>query len=95
MGGADPPPGRGTFRGLSGPFKFGAAVAAPPQPRSLQKRSFNRQSRHAAEVIIQYTRQAQIGIPKILSAGDAAYRPGRGDGSAQLGRSVISTIALL
>jgi len=32
---------------------------------------------------------------KILSAGNVAYRPGRGDGSTQGGRSLISTIALL
>ena len=32
----------------------------------------------AAKGIIQYARQAQIGIRKILSAGDAAYRSGRG-----------------
>jgi len=32
-----------------------------------------------AEVIIQYARQVQIRIRKILSAGDAAYRPGRGE----------------
>jgi len=48
-----------------------------------------------AEVIIQYARQVQIRIRKILSAGDAAYRPGRGDGSAPRRRSLISTIALL
>jgi len=63
-------------------------------PRSLQKGLFSRQQRHAAEGIIQYVSQAQIGIRKILSAGDAAYRPERGDGSAQRGRSLISTIAL-
>jgi len=38
--------------------------------------------------------QAQIGIRKILNAGDAAYRLGKGDGSAQRGRSLISTTAL-
>jgi len=32
----------------------------------------------AAKGIIHYTRQTQIDIRKILSAGDAAYRPGRG-----------------
>jgi len=31
-----------------------------------------------AVLIIQYARQAQIGIRKILSADDAAYRPGKG-----------------
>jgi len=50
----------------------------PSVPRSLQKGSFNRQLRHAADGIIQYTRQVQIGIRKILSAGGLAYRPGRG-----------------
>jgi len=68
------------FWGLSGPFKvlaiFAATVAAA----------------FAAKGIIQYARQAQIGIRKILSAGDAAYRPGRGDGSAQRGRSLMSRL---
>ena len=37
----------------------------------------------------------KLGIRKILSTGDAAYRPGRGDGSARRGRSLISAITLL
>jgi len=41
-------------------------------PRLLQKESFNRQSRQAAEAIIQYARQTQIGIRKILSADDVS-----------------------
>jgi len=40
-------------------------------------------------------RQAQIGIRKTLGAGDAAYRKGRGDGSARRGRSLIYTTPLL
>jgi len=89
-GSTDPPTVRGNFRGLFGSpghskasAIFAAAVAAA---RWLQKRSFNHQYRHAAEGIIQYARQVQIGIRKILSKND--------DGSAQRGRSVISTIAL-
>ena len=45
-------------------------------PRSLHKGSFNRQ-RHECS-IIQYDRQAQTEIRKMLSAGNATYRPGRG-----------------
>ena len=37
-----------------------------------------RQQRHAAEGIIHYARQVQIGIRKILGAGNAAYQPGMG-----------------
>jgi len=33
-------------------------------------------------------------IRKILSAGDAAYRPGRGDGSAQRGRHIYDCIVI-
>jgi len=65
-GSADPPRGRGNFWGCPGYSKvlaiFAAAVAAAS----------------AAKGIIQYARQTQIGMWKILSAGDAAYRPGTG-----------------
>ena len=91
--GADLPTERGNFPRFSGPLKFGAAVAPPPLQRSLQKGSFNRQQRHAAEGIIQYAGQEQIGIRKILRAGDAAHRPRGGDWSAERGRSLISTMA--
>ena len=45
-------------------------------PRLLQKESFNCQC-HAAEGIICYARQAQIGIRTNLSAGNVTYWPGR------------------
>jgi len=54
---------------------FAAAVAAAFAAREVIESpitSFRR------EEIIQYARQAQIGTQKILSAGDAAYRVGRG-----------------
>ena len=53
----------------------------PPRARG----NFGEREKHnnvaamfAAKGIIQYARQAKIGIWKILSASDAAYRPGRG-----------------
>jgi len=73
------PRGRGNFGGCPGQSKalaifalaiFAAAVTAAFAAKGI--------SQSPAEGIIQYARQAQIGIRKILNEGDAVYRPGRG-----------------
>jgi len=46
-------------------------------------------------MIIQYAKQAQIGIQKILSEATQPIGREGGGGSAQRGRSLISTFALL
>ena len=94
-GGADPPRGRGNFRGCPGYSKTWTIFAAPVAAASLQQGSFNHQQRHAAEKCLQYARQAQIVFRIFLGAGDAFYRPRRGGGIAHRGRSLISTITLL
>jgi len=55
------PKGKGQFWGLSGPFK------------SIGNLRFRRRCQVRCKGIIQYSSQAQIGIRKILSGGDAAY----------------------
>ena len=72
------PRGRGNFGGCLGHSKvlaiFDAAAAAAFASKEIIQSPITSCRR---EEIIQYARQAQIGIRKILSAGDAAYRPGR------------------
>jgi len=55
---------------------FGASVAAAFAAKGIIQSPIS----CAVEGIIQYAnaRQAQIAISKILGAGDAVYRPGRG-----------------
>jgi len=76
------PMGRGQFWGVVRAIqKHCQSSLQPSLPGSQQKGSFNRQLRHAAEGIIQYARQAQTGIRKILSArrcGDCGLAAGKG-----------------
>jgi len=82
----------GTEVGLGSLVIFTAAIAIAFAAKGIG--SFSCRWQRAAEGIIQYYRQAQIGIWKTLSAGDAACQTGRDNGSAESGRSQISTVAL-
>jgi len=84
LGGGRSPNWRGQFRDCPCHSKalavFGAAVAAASLPRSLIKGIIQSQiTYHAAEGIIQiqYARQAQIEIRKILSAGGRGLSAGK------------------
>jgi len=88
--GADHSRRSGNFWGCTGHSKALAIFAAA----LLQKGSFNRQWRHAADGIIQYNRQEQVVFWKFLGACDGPIGCEGGGGIAQRGRSVISSIAL-
>jgi len=76
----------GDCPGHSKALAIGATIAAA----SLPRRRVRCKRDHSV-----YARHAQIGIPKMLGAGDASYRPRKGgDRNAQRGRSLISTIPL-
>jgi len=82
---------RANFWRLSGSFKSIGNLRCTRRCRVRRKRianngmqqkgSFSKRSKHKV-------------IRKILNAGNAAYWPGRSDGSAQSGRSLISTIVM-
>jgi len=72
------PRGSNNFRGCPGHLKaltiFAAAVAAAFAAKWIIQSPITSCSRRDHSI----SRQAQIGTRKILSAGDEAYRPGRG-----------------
>jgi len=86
---------------LSGPFKSIGNLRCSRRCRVRCKRDHSIANSIANNIMQQKgsfsrpCRQAQIAIRKMLGAGDAAYRMGRGDGSARRGRSLIYTTPLL
>ena len=60
------------------PRRMGNFGGCPDHSKALAIFAATVAAAFAEKGIIQYARQAEIGMRKILSAGDAAYRPGRG-----------------